>query len=318
MSQLLDIILKEQFAFAVIRLMTPILFASMAALIAQQSGITNMALEGIMLFAALFGVLGSAYSQNAFVGLLCAIAVAVVVSLGLAFFKIKMKTDEILAAIAINLLASGATVFILYLAAGERGTSTSLPSKMLPFIHIPILKDIPVLGNILSGHNILVYISILSVFLLHYFLFKTPLGLRIRAVGGNPDAAQSVGVSVPKTQYIAFAISGVLAGMAGAFMSMGYMGVFNRDMTAGRGYIALAAASVGGQTPIGAFVASLIFGLFDALGNNFQIGVIPAEFVYMIPYLTTIIAFAFASYRKMNRKKKLQKKVTQDVKNAVS
>lgn len=314
MNQLLDIILTEQFAFSVIRLMTPILFASMAALIAEQSGITNMALEGIMLFAALFGVLGSAYTQSALVGLIAAVVVAVIVSLGLAFFKIKMKTDEILAAIAINLLASGATVFLLFLAAGERGTSTSLPSKMLPFIHIPIIKDIPILGGIISGHNILVYVSIISVFVLHYFLFRTPLGLRIRAVGGNPDAATSVGVSVPKTQYIAFVISGVLAGLAGAFMSMGYMGVFNRDMTAGRGYIALAAASVGGQTPFGALFASMIFGLFDALGNNFQIGVIPAEFVYMIPYLTTIVAFAIASYRKMNRKKKIQKKVTEEVK----
>lgn len=312
MKQFFDIIMTEQFAFSVIRLMTPILFASLAALIAEQSGITNMALEGIMLFAALFGVLGSAYFSSAFMGLLAAILVAVLVSLSLAFFKIKMKADEILAAIAINLLASGGTVFLLFLASGERGTSTSLHSKMLPFIDLPIIKNIPILGGILSGHNILVYVSLLSVLLLHFFLFKTPLGLRIRAVGGNPDAATSVGVSVNKTQYLAFVISGVLAGFAGAFMSMGYMGVFNRDMTAGRGYIALAAASVGGQTPYGAFFASVLFGLFDALGNNFQIGVLPAEFVYMIPYVMTIIAYAFSSYRKINRRKKLQEKVTDE------
>lgn len=308
-EQLSRIIFTQEFAYSVIRLMTPILFASLAALIAQRSGITNMALEGIMLFAALFGVLGSAFTGSAFIGLLIALLSGVVVSLMLAFFKIRLKTDEILAAIAINLLASGATVFLLYIFSGDRGTSTSLNSKMLPIINIPFIKDIPYIGGVISGHNILVYVSIASVLLLHYFLFRTALGLRIRAVGGNQDAATSVGVSVEKTQYIAFIISGVLAGFAGAFMSMGYMGVFNRDMTAGRGYIALAAANVGGQTPVGALLASFIFGVFDALGNNLQVGLLPAEFIYMIPYITTIVAFAYASYRKMhNIKKKTKKK----------
>jgi len=309
MEQVISIVFTTDFAFGVLRLMTPILFASLAALIADQAGITNMALEGIMLFAALFGVIGSAYTQSAWLGLLLAIAVAVLISLMLAFFKIKMKTDEILAAIAINLLASGATVFLLFVFAGDRGTSTSLASKQLPFIKIPIIHQIPILGKIVSGQNILVYLSVLAVFILQFILYKTSLGLRIRAVGGNPDAASSVGVSVEKTQYIALAISGLLAGMGGAFMSMGYMGVFNREMTAGRGYIALAAASVGGQRPFGALFASFIFGVFDALGNNLQIGNVPAEFIYMIPYLTTIIAYSVSSYRKLNRKKKIQTEV---------
>ena len=313
MDQILRIIFTESFGYSVIRLMTPILFASLAALIAQRSGITNMALEGIMLFAALFGVLGSAFTGSAFLGLLAALVVAVAISLTLAFFKIKMKTDEILAAIAINLLASGATIFLLYIFAGDRGTSSSLNSKMLPFVDIPFIKDIPFIGGILSGHNILVYVSFISVIALHYFLFKTPLGLRIRAVGGNPDAATSVGVSVERTQYTALIISGVLAGFAGAFMSMGYLGAFNRDMTAGRGFIALAAASVGRQSPVGALLASAIFGLFDALGNNLQVGILPAEFVYMIPYVTTIFAYSFSSYRRMTAKQRLQKTVTKEI-----
>ncbi len=313
MDQILRIIFTESFGYSVIRLMTPILFASLAALIAQRSGITNMALEGIMLFAALFGVLGSAFTGSAFLGLLAALVVAVAISLTLAFFKIKMKTDEILAAIAINLLASGATIFLLYIFAGDRGTSSSLNSKMLPFVDIPFIKDIPFIGGILSGHNILVYVSFISVIALHYFLFKTPLGLRIRAVGGNPDAATSVGVSVERTQYTALIISGVLAGFAGAFMSMGYLGAFNRDMTAGRGFIALAAASVGGQSPVGALLASAIFGVFDARGNNLQVGILPAEFVYMIPYVTTIFAYSFSSYRRMTAKQRLKKTVTKEI-----
>lgn len=313
MQQVFNIILTPEFFFSVIRLMTPILFASLAALIAQRSGITNMALEGIMLFAALFGVLGSAFTGSAILGLLSAILVAVFVSLSLAFFKIRMQTDEILAAIAINLLASGATVFLLYIFSGDRGASTSLNSKILPTIVIPFIKDIPFIGRVVSGHNILVYVSFIAVIALHYFLFKTALGLRIRAVGGNSDAATSVGVSVEKTQYIALIISGILAGFAGAFMSMGYMGVFNRDMTAGRGYIALAAANVGGQSPIGALFASVLFGLFDALGNNLQIGIVPAEFIYMIPYVTTIFAYSFASYRKKTAKQRRKKAIMEAI-----
>ena len=312
MGKILSIIFTSNFAFGVLRLMTPILFASLAALIAQQSGITNMALEGIMLFAALFGVLGSAFTQSALMGLLSAIIIGVVISLLLAFFKIKMHTDEILAAIAINLLASGTTIFLLFIFTGDKGSSINLPSKKLPFINIPFIKDIPYIGKVVSGQNILVYLSLISVFVLYYFLFKTPLGLRIRAVGGNPDAASSVGVSVEKTQYIALAISGVLAGLAGAFMSMAYMGVFNKEMTAGRGYIALAAASVGGQNPIGALAASLLFGFFDSLGNYLQIGILPPEFIFMIPYVMTILAYSYATYRKRHKKEKLQKEVLRE------
>lgn len=304
MQLIIDIIFSTQFAFSVLRLMTPILLIALAALVAARSGITNMALEGITLTASLFGVIGSAYAQNAWVGLLCAIIVAVIMSLSLAFFKIKMKTDEILAAIALNMLASGGTVFLLYLITGDRSTSSALPSISLPIIHIPFLKDIPVLGPILSGHNIVVYISLLAVVVVHYVLFKTALGLRIRAVGGNPGAATSVGVSVEKTQYIAFIICGILAGLAGAYMSMGYMNVFTKDMTAGRGYIGLAASSVGGQSPIGAFFASLLFGVFSALGNNLQVTPIPAEIIYLIPYATTIIAYAYASYRKLTKRQR--------------
>lgn len=311
METLINIIFTADFAYSILRLMTPILFLSLAALIAEQSGITNMALEGTMLFSALFGVIGSAYTQSAWFGLLLAIVIGVLISLVLAYAKIRMKTDEILAAIAINLLASGATVFILFLVSGDRGTSASLASVSMPIVNIPFIENIPILGEVVSGQNILVYIAFLSVFILNFILFKTPLGLRIRAVGGNPDAASSVGVSVEKTQYTALILSGILAGMAGAYMSMGYLNIFTRDMSAGRGFIGLAAASVGGQNPIGALFASILFGSFDALGNNLQITKIPAEFIYMIPYIMTIVAYSYSSYRKKTAKKRKQKKLAE-------
>lgn len=306
MSELFGIIFSTDFFFGMLRLATPILFASLAAVVAVNSGITNMAVDGIMLFAALAGVIGSAMFNSVWAGLIAAILTGVIISLLLAFFHIKMKTDVLLAAIALNLLAAGATVFILYLVSGERGTSSALKSLVVPTLTIPGLMDIPILGNVILGQNLLVYVAFLSVLVIYLLLYKTPLGLRIRAVGGNPGAAESVGVSVDKTRYIALMISGVLAGLGGAFMTMGYMSIFTNGMIAGRGFIGLAAANVGGQNPVGALFASLLFGFFDSLGNNLQSFSIPVEFIYMIPYITTIIAYSITSYRKEKAKIKKQ------------
>ncbi|MEG0541200.1 MAG: ABC transporter permease, partial [Angelakisella sp.] len=189
--------------------------------------------------------------QSATIGLLCAIFMGMLVALGIGFFALQLKTDIILAGIAVNMLGGGGTVFFMYLASGDRGYSANLASKVMPTIHIPIIKDIPVLGEIISGHNLLTYVALLCVFLVWVLLYKTPLGLKIRAVGENPNAADSVGVSVRRISYIALGLSGILAGLGGAFMSMGYMSSFNTNMTAGRGFIALAAEAMGRGEPIG-------------------------------------------------------------------
>lgn len=302
MESLFDLIFSANFFFGVLRLATPIIFASLAAVVASNSGIVNMAIEGIMLFSALAAVIGSAMFGSVMAGILFAVLTGIAVSLLLAYFKIKMKTDVILAAIAINLLAAGATVFLLFLFSGERGTSSALASKIVPSLIIPGLMKIPILGDILLGQNYLVYVSLIAVGVIYYLLYRTPLGLRLRAVGGNPGAAESVGVSVDKIQYTAMVISGILAGLGGAFMTMGYMSIFTKGMVAGRGFIGLAAANVGGQNPVGALIASLLFGFFDSLGNNLQTFNIPVEFIYMIPYIFTIIAYSLSSYRASNEK----------------
>jgi ABC-type uncharacterized transport system permease subunit len=307
--EILEIFANPNFWFGVLRATTPILFAAMAALIASRAGITNLAIEGIMSFGALFAVIGSWLAQSAWVGLLFSIIVGVILALFLAYFKLKMKADEIMVAIAINLLSAGGTIFILFLITGDKSTSAALNSVVLPNVAIPILKDIPFIGQVLSGHNILVYMAFIMVFALHYFLFKTPLGLRIRSVGGNEHAAESVGVYVHKTKYIGLALSGMLAGFAGAFMSLGYLTVFTRGMVAGRGFIGLAAANVGGRAPIGTMFASILFGFFDSLGNSFQRFSIPNEFIFMIPYVATIIMYAFFSYRRITEKKRLNRKL---------
>lgn len=307
MDKLFAIIFSAAFGYSVLRVTTPILFAALGALISDKAGEINIALEGTMLISALTGVIFSALFQNAWIGLLAAIIVGGLIGLLLAFFALRLKTDVILSGIAINLMAAGGTVFVLYLIAGNKGVSTDLNSKVLPVWNIPFIKEIPVIGTIISGHNVLTYISLLAVVVIFYLLYKTPLGLQIRAVGENPHAADSVGISVKKIKFIALTISGVLAGLGGAYMSMGYMSMFQRNMTAGRGFIALAAEAMGGATPHGTLLTSLFFGFADALSNNLQSLRIPPEFVQMIPYIATLIGLVIYSSRKSSKIKKLKK-----------
>jgi ABC-type uncharacterized transport system permease subunit len=306
MSSFFDVILTTDFAFSVLRVMTPILFAALGALISNRAGIINIGLEGIMLVSALTGVIVSAYSHNAWVGLVAAALGGTLIAGVLAFFTLQFKTHIILGGIAINGFASGGTVFILYLLSGDKGSSTSLQSKVLPSIDIPFIRDIPVVGPIVSGHHVLTYAAILSVFIVYYLLNRTPLGLRIRSVGENPQAAQSVGVSVIRTQYISLLLSGFFAGLGGAYMSMGYVSMFTRDMTAGRGWIALAAEAMGRGTTLGTTLTSLLFGAADALSNALQVLDIPAELVGTFPYVATLIGlivYAVSETRRKNKKK---------------
>ncbi|MFE4713365.1 MULTISPECIES: ABC transporter permease [Paenibacillus] len=307
MNSLLNVILTTDFAFSVLRVTTPILFAALGALISNRAGIINIGMEGIMLVSALAGVIVSSYSGSAWVGLLGAVLAGTLIAGILAFFTLQFKTHIILGGVAINMFASGGTVFLLYLLSGDKGSSTSLPSKVLPSIDIPVLKNIPVLGPILSGHHILTYLSIVAVFVVYYLLNRTPLGLRIRSVGENPHAAQSVGVSVVKIQYMALLLSGFFAGLGGAYMSMGYLSLFTRDMVAGRGWIAIAAESMGRSTTVGTALTSLLFGAADALSNALQVLKIPAELIATLPYVATVIGlviYAVSETRKKNRKVK--------------
>ncbi|AIQ54819.1 MULTISPECIES: ABC transporter permease [Paenibacillus] len=307
MNSLLNVILTTDFAFSLLRVTTPILFAALGALISNRAGIINIGMEGIMLVSALAGVIVSAYTQSAWVGLLGAVLSGTLIAGVLAFFTLKFKTHIILGGVAINMFASGGTVFILYLLSGDKGSSTSLASKVLPSVQLPLIQDIPVLGPILSGHHILTYISILAVVVVYYLLNRTPLGLRIRSVGENPHAAQSVGVSVVRIQYTALLLSGFFASLGGAYMSMGYLSLFTRDMIAGRGWIAIAAESMGRSTTIGTALTSLLFGAADALSNALQVLKIPAELIATLPYVATVIGlviYAVSETRKKNKKVK--------------
>ena len=159
--------------------------------------------------------------------------------------------------------------------------------------------------KVLSGQNLMTWLSLIAVVVVHIFLYKTPMGLKIRAVGENKNAAESVGISSKKIQYIALVLSGILCSMGGYFLSGGYMNMFTKDMSAGKGFIALAASSMGADTPIGGFLVTMLFGIAQALGNLMQLTTIPTELIQMIPYLTTLIGLAVYSYAMMKRKNRL-------------
>lgn len=302
-------ILSPDFFSSILRSATPILFATLAAGIAAKSGITNMALEGILLFSALFGVIFSSLTQSAWLGLVITVIIGGLIGLILAFFVLNLKTDEILAAIAINLAATGGTVLIMLYFSGDRGVSSSIKSFATPSVTIPIIEKIPFIGEILSGQNALTWIALLAVIVMHLFLYKTPLGLSIRAVGENKNAAESVGISSRKIQYIALILSGALAAFGGFYLSGGYMNMFTKDMAGGRGYIALAAASMGGNTPVGGFLVSLLFGAAQALANIMQLtSVMPYEIILMVPYLTTLVGLGIYYYSQKKKKERLSGK----------
>lgn len=303
MNSALSSIFSWDFIAAGTRVTTPILLAALGALVADLAGTPNIALEGTMLFSAFVGVIISGFTQNLWLSVFGALLVGVIMSSILAYFSLKLKTDIIMAAIALNIFASGGTIFALYLLTGDKGSSASLKSQVLPNLNIPFIQDIPGIGKILSGHHILTYVAIVLVFVIQYMLYKTPLGLRIRSVGESPEAAKSVGISVFKTQFIALIISGLLASLGGIFLSMGYVSWFARDMTAGRGFIALAAQALGGSSAYGVALGSLLFGFSEALSFSLQFMNIPYEITQSMPFLITVGALAFYAWNKIREGK---------------
>ena len=293
---LLNAIFSTSFGFSVLRVTTPIIFAAMAALITNKAGVMNIALEAIMLFGAFFGTVVSAWTQNAFFGVLAAIGAGIILSMLMAFFAFRMKADLILTGIALNTFASGSTVFLMYMVCNDKASTSGLPSCNVPSIDLPLIKSIPVIGEMISGHNLLTYLAFFSVIVVWILIYKTPLGLRIHA-------AESVGIKVMNVQFIALFLSGIFAGLGGAFMSMGYLSFFSRDMIAGRGFIALAAQNMGGAAPLGTLIASIIFGIADALSNMLQTLNVPAELVQMQPYLLTIIGLVIYAVADNHRNK---------------
>ncbi len=289
MGELFTYLFSAGFLKSIVRMSTPIIFSAMAALLASKADIFCVAFEGMMLFAALGGVLGSALTGSLLVGMLVGIVSSLIIAAIFSYFVLVVKTKPMLVGLALNILGTGGTVYILYMFTGQKATSISLASLQFPQLEIPLIKDIPFVGEIISGQNILTYLAFISVVIVYIMLYKTPLGLKIRTVGENPNAAESLGVDVVKTKVIAMMIGGLFAAFGGMFMSMGYTSFFTKNMVNGRGFTGIAAQNLGLGKPLLTLLCALLFGLADAFGIAMQSYRIPSQIASMSPYVTTLV-----------------------------
>jgi ABC-type uncharacterized transport system permease subunit len=282
---------------------TPLSLAAIGGVISERAGVVNIAMEGMMLTGAFFAVGISIFTGNAAIGLLAGIATGGLMAAVHAFGAIRLKADQIISGMAINLLALGLTSYLLFSVYGSNGTPPPCTQtcsagdvRTIPDWSIPVLNKIPAIGQILFQQNPVVYLMLFFVLLVHLFLFRTTLGLRIRAVGEHPRAVDTAGINVQHLRYLAVIASGLLSGLAGAYLSLSVQGGFSENMTSGRGFIALAAMIFGKWTPFGAFGACLLFGFGQATYDTLQNTSGPAQdystLVATLPYVLTIVALA--------------------------
>jgi general nucleoside transport system permease protein len=286
-----DVVTWSALIAATLRFATPLIFGALGGIISERSGIVNVGLEGMMLTGAFFGIFGADLLNSWFLGLLVGMAAGGVLAFVHAFFSINLRADQVVSGIAINFLALGATGYIFIDHYGDQGTPDNVPR--VPDVSLPGIKNISFVGDAVGKANLLTWIALIGVVALAVFLFRTPRGLRLRSVGEHPRAAETVGISVTRTRYVAVIASGVLAAMGGAYLSIGFVGSFNQNMTAGRGFIALAAVIFGNWRPGGALAAALLFGFSTALAQRLPtFSPSGAVLFQALPYVLTLIAVA--------------------------
>ena len=284
-----------------IRFSTPFLLGSLAALIASRAGVLNLAIEGKMLLGAFVGV--AVLYQTGYdplVGVLAATISGGLLGTLFALLYLKIRINLIILALALNLFVANATVFFMRVWFNSFGTLADPSIRGLPVIDLPLIQDIPVLGVLLSGYNIIVYLGGLMVLLIWVMLFRTQFGRHIRAVGENKDAAETAGINVTRVQVFALTLSGMLAGMAGSFLSLGVLSQFLENMTAGRGWIAITVAIFAMNRPLPAFFTSLFFGFSEALSlylvSRPEIS-LPPDWILMFPQIATLSALVLVALR---------------------
>ncbi len=275
---------------AILRISTPLILAGLGVHISSKAGVLNIGIEGMMLAGALAGVVVSALTQSAWLGFGAALLTGALLAGLLSVVIHLLRADLVLSGIALNMAAIAGTTLALFALTGDKGISGSLPSLVLPSLTIPVLHDIPVLGPILSGHHMLTYLGLLAVPLVALLVTRTPFGLAMQAVGENREAAAATGIPVLRVQVSALLISGLFAGAAGAFLSMGYVSWFSQNMTAGRGFIALAADVMGFGYAWGTMAAALLLGATEAITLSLQGFGVPSELLQAIPYLVPVLA----------------------------
>ena len=275
-----------------LRMATPILLAALGLLIMNRAGLVNIGCEGIMLISTFIAVAGTHYTHNVWLGMLCAMVVGGLLGTLFAFLTVTLRANQIVVGVAINTLGTGVSTVLNRMLFGME--FVSVKEYAFTRISIPVLKDIPIIGEALFNQMPVVYLAFLLVPVVSYFLFRTPAGLNLRSVGENPRAADTLGIDVYKMRYAAAIAGCVLMGIGGAFLSTGLLNSFQEGMTANRGFIALAAVIFGKYKPTGVMLATMLFALGLAVANLLpSIGSnIPYNIVTMIPYVLTIVALA--------------------------
>lgn len=276
--------------YTAIQFALPLALAAMVGVMCERTGIVNIGIEGTMLLSAFTAFFVGAILKDTVLGLFVGVLTGSAVGLLLAMMAISWKMDQIIAGVIINILAAGLTSFLYR-------QNYSIPGTLSP-IKIPIISDIPILGPILSFHGPITYFGIFFIFALWFALYKTPWGLRSRAVGEYPSSADTAGVSVVKLRYLNVTIAGAVGGLAGSYLALEAVGIFERGFTAGKGFTALAIMIFGRWNPLGAFAAALFFGLAQAVTNQLMIDevvAIPQQFINMLPYGLTILILAISA-----------------------
>lgn len=274
-------------------LSVPLIFGALGGVISERVGVVNVAIEGQMLAGAFVSAVIASISGQVFLGLLAAMIAGALVSSVLAVFSIRYFVDQVIVGVVLNVLVVGLTSFLYSQVLQKNAEVLNTPVRFQR-IDIPVLSEIPILGPLLFRQTIIVYIVYIAVFAVYWGLFKTRWGLRLRSVGEHPQAADTVGINVARTRFWNVLLAGAIAGIGGAYFTLGSVGAFNKEMTAGAGYIALAAVIFGRWDPIRATLAALLFGFATNLQSSLSIigSPVPSEFMLMLPYVVTIFAVA--------------------------
>lgn len=289
-QQLGHVLISSDLWAATLQFAALLLLPALGGVISERSGVTNIAMEGMMLTGAYAGVMTALATHSVLVGVLGAIIAGSLISLVHAIVSINFKANQIVSGIAINIAALGLTNYLLFIQTGNQGVPSLTNNLRLPNVSLGALSNIPFIGPVFLQQNVIFYVAVVILLATQFLLFRTNIGLRIRAVGEHPLAADTAGVNVRLVRYLCVLASGALSGLAGAFLSLGIAGIFNPDMTAGAGFIALAAMIFGKYIPWGAAGACIIFGLGEALSSRMQGAGVSPSLLNTIPYILTLIA----------------------------
>jgi general nucleoside transport system permease protein len=274
-----------------LRYATPLIFGAMGGILSERSGVINIGLEGMMLIGAFFGIFGSDLLGSWFLGVVVGVAAGALIGLVHAFVSIQLRADQVVSGTGINFLAIGITGYIFIYHYGDQGTPSDI--SRAPNVTLPLVEDIPFIGEAIGQMNVLTWAALLLVPILSVYLFRTRGGLRLRSVGEKPRAADSLGLPVLRTRYLAVTASGALAALGGVFLSIGLLGSFNEQMTAGRGFIALAAVIFGSWRPFGALAGACLFGFSTALAQRLPaFSESTAVLFQALPYVLTLVVVA--------------------------